>query len=95
MMGRILFILKFLLDKKVPLREKWWIIIPLIYILSPADLIPAPILGFSLVDDLVMLAFLLTKVYDKSQKYYFDKKNVEEDQIIEDVDYEIHKDDQD
>ena len=90
-MGRILFILKFLFDKNVPLREKWWVIIPLIYILSPADLIPAPVLGFSIVDDLVMLSFLLTKVYDKTKEYYYDNKKAEDD-IIENVEYEIHKD---
>ena len=92
-MGRILFILKFLFDKNVPLREKWWVIIPLIYILSPADLIPAPILGFSIVDDLIMLSFLLTKVYDKTKKYYFDNKKTEDD-IVENVEYEINKDEE-
>ncbi len=93
-MGRILLILKFLFDKKVPLKEKWWVIIPLIYILSPADLIPAPILGFSIVDDLVMLSFLLTKVYDKTKKYYFDNKKNEDEEIIENVEYEIRKDEE-
>lgn len=93
-MGRILFILKFLFDKNVPLKEKWWVIVPLIYILSPADLIPAPILGFSIVDDLVMLSFLLTKVYDKTKKYYFDNKKTEDDNIVENVEYEIRKDDE-
>ena len=92
-MGRILLILKFLRDKEVPLKEKWWVIIPIIYILSPADLIPAPILGFSIVDDLIMLAFLLTKVYDKTKKYYFDNKEIKED-IIENVDYEVEKDEE-
>ena len=92
-MGRISFVLKFLFDKNVPLKEKWWVIIPLIYILSPADLIPAPILGFSIVDDLIMLSFLLTKVYDKTKKYYFDNKKTEDD-IVENVEYEINKDEE-
>ena len=91
-MGRALFILKFLFDKNIPLKEKWWVIIPLIYILSPADLIPAPVLGFGIVDDLIMLSFLLTKVYDKTKKYYFDSKNTKEKDIIENVEYEIKKD---
>lgn len=93
-MGRALFILKFLFDKNIPLREKWWVIIPIIYILSPADLIPAPILGFSIVDDLVMLSFLLTKVYEKTKKYYYDNKKGQEKDIIEDVEYEIDKDEE-
>ena len=68
-------------------------IIPLIYILSPADLIPAPILGFGIVDDLVMLGFLLTVIYDKTKKYYFDNRTENKD-IVENVEYEIHKDEE-
>lgn len=94
-MGRLLFIFKFLFDKNVPLREKWWVIIPLIYIMSPADLIPAPVLGLGILDDLVMLGFLLTIVYDKTRKYYFDNKNkVKDKDIIENVEYEIHEDEE-
>ena len=95
-MGRLLFILKFLFDKNIPLKEKWWVIIPHIYILSPADLIPAPVLGFGILDDLVMLGFLLTVIYDKTKKYYFDNKikNKDVKNIIENVEYEIHKDEE-
>ncbi len=103
-MGRLLFIINFLLDKNVPLKEKWWVIIPLVYIISPADLIPAPIIGFSIIDDLIMLLFLLTKVYEKTKKYYYDNENnvrkkygkekKEHDDIIENVEYEIHKDEE-
>ena len=92
-MGRVLFILKFLFDKNVPLREKWWVIIPVIYILSPADLIPAPVLGLGIVDDLTMLGFLLTIIYEKTKKYYDDNKNEGKD-IIEYVEYKIHEDEE-
>lgn len=92
-MGRILFIIKFLFDKNIPIREKWWVIIPVIYILSPADLIPEPVLGFGIVDDLVILGLLLTIVYDKIKKYYFDNRNEDKD-IIENVEYEIDKDEE-
>ena len=30
-MGRILYIIKFLFDKNIPIREKWWVIIPVSY----------------------------------------------------------------
>ena len=92
-MGRILFIIKFLFDKNILIREKWWMIIPVIYILSPADLIPEPVLGFGIVDDLVILGLLLTIVYDKIKKYYFDNRNKDKD-IIENVEYEIDKDEE-
>lgn len=98
-MNRFYIIIKFLFDKSIPLKEKWWVIIPLIYILSPADLIPAPILGFSIVDDAVVLAFLLSVAAGKTNKYYKEKgaeyKGKEKEDIknvVEDVEYEIKKD---
>jgi len=66
-MNRFYLIFKFLFDKNIPLKEKWWIILPLIYILSPVDLIPAPILGFSIIDDAVMLIYLLSVVVGKQK----------------------------
>ena len=94
-MNRFHLIFKFLFDKNIPLKEKWWIIIPLIYIISPADLIPAPILGFSIIDDAVMLIYLLNVVVSKTQKYYGrTDKNENKDNIIENVEYEF-KDNED
>lgn len=101
-MNRLYLIFKFLFDKNIPLKEKWWIIIPLIYILSPADLIPAPILGFSIIDDAVMLVYLLSVVVSKTKKYYDnnDIKQNEQNQkqkenIVENVEYEIKNDEDD
>lgn len=98
-MNRLYTIIKFLKDKNVPLKEKLWVIIPLIYILSPADLIPAPILGFSAIDDLVMIVFLFTVVAEKTRKYYGEenlsnKGSEEIKNIVEDVEYEIDKDEE-
>lgn len=94
-MNRFHLIFKFLLDKNIPLKEKWWIIIPIIYILSPVDLIPAPILGFSIIDDAVVLVYLLTVAVDKVKKYYGDSDKRQKDQkenIVENVEYEIRND---
>lgn len=96
-MYRFYLIFKFLFDKNIPLKEKWWIIIPLIYILSPADLIPAPVLGFSIIDDAVMLFYLLSVVIGKTNKYYKNTdKNKKEDKenIVENVEYKIDEDEQ-
>lgn len=95
---RISLIFKFLFDKNIPLREKWWIILPAIYILSPIDLIPFPILGFSIIDDLVVFLFLLSMVNSKTQKYYGTEKRdnfkeeVKDKVIIEDVEYKVDED---
>lgn len=102
-MNKFYLIFKFLFDKSIPLKEKWWIILPLIYILSPADLIPAPILGFSIIDDAVMLIYLLSVVNSKTKKYYDTEKtekkknknnkyNKYKEDIIENVEYEIIQD---
>lgn len=93
---KISLILKFLFDKNIPLKEKWWIILPAIYILSPIDLIPFPILGFSIIDDLVVLLFLLSMVNSKTQKYYGNvkenKEEVKNKDIIENVQYTVNED---
>ncbi|KAF5032888.1 hypothetical protein DSECCO2_612480 [anaerobic digester metagenome] len=71
----------------------------MIYIVSPADLIPAPVLGFSIIDDAVVLAFLLSIASGKTKKYYNEhgaeyKGKEKEDikNVVEDVEYEIKKD---
>lgn len=104
---RISLIFKFILDKNIPLKEKWWIIIPLIYLLSPVDLIPEPILGFGFVDDIIVLGFLLAIVNDRTKKYYGNKTDktdttdttdtngVNNEKIIENVEYEIKNDEED
>lgn len=95
-MNQIKEIIKFIFDKDIPLKEKWSVILPLIYILSPIDLIPAPVIGFSLIDDLVMLVFLLSVINDKVNKYsYYDKHNnkKKKEDIIENVDYDIKDED--
>lgn len=86
-------IIKFLFNKKIPLKEKWWIIIPVIYLLSPVDLVPEPILGFGFVDDFVMLVYLLYVVIDKTKKYN-EKDDINKEKIIENVDYEIKNDEE-
>jgi len=93
---RLSLIYKFLFNKEIPLKEKWWIIIPVIYLVSPIDLIPEPILGFGFVDDLVMLTYLLSVVMDKTKKYNNknNKNETSKEKIIEDVDYEIKEDEE-
>ena len=93
---RISLIFKFIFDKSIPLREKLWVILPVIYILSPIDLIPFPVLGFSIIDDLVVFVFLLTIINSKIQKYYENhkkesyKENVKDKTIIENVEYKVN-----
>lgn len=76
--SKLSLIFKFVFDKQIPLKHKWWILIPLIYILSPIDLIPAPIFGFSVVDDIVMIVYLLSVVNEKTTKYNYNQQDQSE-----------------
>lgn len=92
---KISILYKIIFDKNIPLKEKLWFIVPAIYLLSPVDLIPEPILGFGFVDDLIILGFLLSLINKKTKeydKYYNKKENNDYDtkKIIEDIEYEIH-----
>lgn len=92
---KISLIFKFIFDKKIPLKEKWMIIIPAIYIISPIDLIPEPILGFGFIDDIIMLVFLFSIIREKTKKYYGKKDtDVEKEKIIENVEYEFKDDEE-
>ncbi len=88
--SKLVLMFKFLFDKKIPIREKMWIIIPLLYIISPIDLIPAPILGFSFIDDLVIFLYLMSMVNSKVDKYYNKKEeDIDKDKIVESVEYKV------
>ncbi len=99
-MNRWLFVIKrlkaikyFLADKKVRLYKKAIIIGGLIYLFSPIDLIPAPVLGFSILDDLTLWGFILYYFKDELDTYWKDKNMLSTEKykdkiIIEDVKYE-------
>ncbi|WP_069649258.1 YkvA family protein [Caloranaerobacter ferrireducens] len=81
--------IKYLLDAKVPFLKKIWIILGLIYLISPIDLLPEPILGFGIIDDIVLIMYILAKLA-KDLDEYINKEN----KIIENVEYEV-KDEKD
>lgn len=98
LMRRIKAIGPFLKDKSVPLRKKFIIVAGILYLLSPIDLIPAPILIFGVVDDIVLWSFIIWYFKDELDKYWgnatgavkpnqkFKGKN-----IIDDVNFEVNK----
>ncbi|QIB26627.1 YkvA family protein [Caloranaerobacter azorensis] len=76
--------IKYLLDSNVPFSKKIWIILGLIYLISPIDLLPEPILGFGIIDDIVLILYILAKLADDLDEYA-NKDN----KVIEDVEYEV------
>jgi len=89
--------IKYLFDGEVPFRKKLWVLFGLIYFISPIDLIPAPVLGLSIIDDLVLITFIINKMSSDLDKYKINlerrkkEKDIKKD-IIEDVDYDIKDD---
>lgn len=95
---RIKAIPSFMRDKSVPKRKKFIITLGIIYLLMPIDLIPAPILIFGFVDDLVLWGFIIYYLKDELDKYWLGEKEVRPEEkfngkkIIDDVNYEVEDD---
>ncbi len=79
----------------VKLWDKMKIILMLLYIISPIDLIPAPVFGFSIIDDLIILIFLFNIINKLLIKYNYkeSKSDINEEDIVENVTYEIDEED--
>ena len=100
LMKRLKAIKYFMKDKEVPFRKKLIIIFGVIYLLTPIDLIPAPVLGFGFLDDIALWGFIIYYLKDELDKYWLGEDGKEEERKealkgkdnIEDVDYEIKPD---
>ena len=69
---RIKALKAFLSDKSASKWKKVVIVFGIIYLLSPIDLIPAHILGFSIIDDLVLWAIILSWLGEELDRYWMD-----------------------
>ena len=74
LMRRIKAIPPFLRDKTVPFRKKPIIVLGIAYLLSPIDLIPAPILLFGIIDDIVVWSFIIYYLKDELDNTGWAKK---------------------
>lgn len=86
-------------DKTAPMKYKVAVVLGLIYLASPIDLIPAPVLGFGILDDLVIWGILLYYLKEPLSRYEKEfgekpKKPPKGKHIIEDVTYTVVTDDE-
>jgi uncharacterized membrane protein YkvA (DUF1232 family) len=94
---RIKAIRYFMKDKEVPLRKKIIIVAGILYLLSPIDLIPEPILIFGALDDIVLWTFIIWYLKDELDKYWIGADQVKTAEkfrgknIIDDVNFEVEK----
>lgn len=96
---RIGLVSEFLKDSCVSKLKKLKVIMLLVfgflYFISPLDLIPEVILGLGIIDDGVVILYLLTEINKELDKYELDSKNVkyrdhdEYSNIIDNIEYDI------
>ncbi|MDD3168991.1 MAG: DUF1232 domain-containing protein [Eubacteriales bacterium] len=97
LLKRIKAIRYFMKDKGVPLRKKIIIVAGILYLLSPIDLIPEPILIFGIVDDITLWTFIIWYLKSELDNYWVESDEVEPAKkfrgknIIDDVNYEVEK----
>ena len=69
LMAELKSIINMMKDKKAPKRYKAAVILGLIYLFSPVDLIPAPVLGLSIIDDVTVWGAILTYLKGPLSEY--------------------------
>lgn len=95
LMRRIRAIPSFLKDKAVPKRKKALVLFGIFYLMMPIDLIPAPILLFGFMDDLVIWGFIIYYFRKELDSYWLGGTEIKPEKrfrgksIINDVNFEV------
>ncbi|SHJ14969.1 Uncharacterized membrane protein YkvA, DUF1232 family [Geosporobacter subterraneus DSM 17957] len=83
---------KFIKDQNISIWKKIMVFIGLAYVINPFDLLPVPVfLAFGLIDDAVIIGYILSKISDELD-YYIENpysKEFSKDKIIDDIEYRI------
>ena len=91
-MKRIGVLPKFIKDPRVSIWKKVMVFVGLAYVINPFDLIPVPVfLVFGLIDDAVIIGYVLSRISDELD-YYIENphsKEFSKDKIIDDIEYRI------
>jgi uncharacterized membrane protein YkvA (DUF1232 family) len=91
--------LKYMLDPAIPFNQKIWVIVSLLYLVSPVDFMPDPIFGIGIIDDIVVILLMLSFMAGRLKKYDENKNDSRrgqkqrEAQDAIDVEYEVIDDD--
>lgn len=100
LMKRLRAIKHFMKDKSVPFHKKLIIVAGFLYLVSPIDLIPEPILLFGIVDDITLWTFIIWYLKSELDKYWIEadpvKKPAEKfrgKKIIDDVNFKVEDED--
>jgi uncharacterized membrane protein YkvA (DUF1232 family) len=91
-LSNIKYLPKFFLDTNNSFFEKLESLLYIVLIISPIDIIPEYIVGFGLIDDVVILTIFLNRILSNLDKYKYVTEDENQDEIIE-VDYKIKDED--
>lgn len=99
LMKRLRAIKYFMKDKNVPLHKKFIIVAGFIYLMSPIDLIPEPILIFGILDDITLWTFIIWYLKSELDQYWLGTDQVKPAEkfrgkkIIDDVNFQVEDED--
>ena len=92
-LSNIKYLPKFFLDTNNSFLEKLESLLYIILIISPIDIIPEYIVGFGLIDDVIILTIFLNRILSNLDKYKYVTEDENQDEVIE-VDYKIKDEDE-
>lgn len=82
---------KYLKDPQTLLWKKAMVVLGIVYVVSPFDILPDPVLGLGFVDDAVLITYIISRISGELEKYLPSEisKEFDKGKIIDDVDYRI------
>ncbi|MCG8541838.1 MAG: DUF1232 domain-containing protein [Clostridia bacterium] len=94
---RLSVLYKYLLDRNVSIFKKLLVVSALIYVISPLDLIPEVVLGFGIIDDVLLTVYVISSISNELDRYISkeEKGDIKKDmgKTINYVEYEIRDED--
>ena len=89
---------RYLLDPRVPLVKKLPVLGWLVYLVSPVDFLPDPVLGLGIVDDFILMLLIISIMNQRLEEYFKGREKGyqnDEEKVIHDVEYEVKHDESD
>ncbi len=82
---------RYLKDPQTLFWKKAMVVLGIIYVVSPIDIVPDPVLGLGFIDDAVVITYIMGRISDELEKYLPSEISNEFDKgkIIDNVDYKI------
>ncbi len=98
LLARIKAVVAMMKDKNVPIRKKLLVVLGVIYVLTPVDVLPVVLGPFALVDDAVVVMWIITHLKDTLDQYWTGEsecdmsKDFKKKDLIDDVEFTVSED---